>query len=124
MQVEHVNISVADARASAAFYERVFGWHSRWEGPALGGGRTIHVGTDESYLAVYEPPRTSGDEWRQQDDRTGLNHIGVVVDDPASIAERLDAEGVETFHHMAYEPGERFYFNDPDGIEIEVVSYA
>ncbi|MEC7669548.1 MAG: VOC family protein, partial [Pseudomonadota bacterium] len=27
-------------------------------------------------------------------------------------------------NHADYEPGKRFYFDTPDGIEIEVVSYA
>jgi len=33
------------------------------------------------------------------------------------------AEGLTPFSHGNYEPGRRFYFFDPDGIEYEVVSY-
>ena len=32
--------------------------------------------------------------------------------------------GLEPFGHDNYDPGERFYFFDWDGIEFEVVSYA
>ena len=27
-------------------------------------------------------------------------------------------------HHQDYEPGRRFYFDDPSGFEVEVVSYT
>jgi glyoxylase I family protein len=32
--------------------------------------------------------------------------------------------GLTPFSHGDYDPGRRFYFLDPDGIEYEVVSYA
>ena len=34
------------------------------------------------------------------------------------------ADGLTPFSHGDYEPGRRFYFLDPDGVEYEVVSYA
>ena len=33
------------------------------------------------------------------------------------------AAGLVPFNHGDYEPGRRFYFMDPDGIEYEIVSY-
>jgi glyoxylase I family protein len=56
--------------------------------------------------------------------RTGLNHIGVVVDDLTEIEKRVKAEGFEPHSHADYEPGKRFYFDGPEGVEIEVVSYG
>jgi catechol 2,3-dioxygenase-like lactoylglutathione lyase family enzyme len=53
-----------------------------------------------------------------------LNHIGLEVDDPDAIEARVIAAGLRPFGHADYEPGRRFYFLDPDGIEYEVVSYA
>ncbi len=53
----------------------------------------------------------------------GLNHIGVVVDDLKAAEARVVAEGFEPHSHADYEPGHRFYFDDADGIEFEVVSY-
>jgi len=32
--------------------------------------------------------------------------------------------GFKTHNHGDYEPGRRFYFNDHDGVEYEIVSYA
>ncbi|MEK7687259.1 MAG: VOC family protein, partial [Pseudomonadota bacterium] len=52
-----------------------------------------------------------------------LNHIGVEVDDLAAVEARVLAAGLRPFAHDDYDPGRRFYFLDPDGIEYEVVSY-
>ena len=53
-----------------------------------------------------------------------LNHVGVQVDDLDTIEMRVKAVGLVPFSHGDYEPGRRFYFLDPDGIEYEVVSYS
>ena len=53
-----------------------------------------------------------------------LNHIGVEVDDLDLTEARVSAAGLRPFSHGDYEPGRRFYFLDPDGIEYEIVSYA
>ena len=36
---------------------------------------------------------------------------------------RVVAAGLRPFGHDNYDPGRRFYFLDPDGIEYEIVSY-
>ena len=41
--LEHVNISVSDPHRTAAMLEKLTGWTRRWEGPAMNGGRTIHL---------------------------------------------------------------------------------
>ena len=52
-----------------------------------------------------------------------LNHIGVEVDSLDAVEAKVVAAGLTPFGHDNYEPGRRFYFLDPDGIEFEVVSY-
>jgi hypothetical protein len=54
----------------------------------------------------------------------GLNHIGVVVDDLDGVEARVKAEGFVPHSHANYEPGRRFYFDGPEELEIEVVSYG
>jgi len=95
-RIEHVNVTVSDPERAARLMAALFGWHERWRGPARNGGRTIHVGSDRHYLALY----TGGRVYSADDFTKGrpLNHID-------------------------YDPGRRFYFLDPDGIEYEVVSY-
>ena len=122
-RIEHVNVTVSDPERAAALMERVFDWRIRWQGPARDGGRTIHIGTDDHYLALY----TGRDVAYTADDFAKgrpLNHIGVQVDDLDATEARVLAAGLEPFNHGDYEPGRRFYFFDPDGIEYEVVSYS
>lgn len=123
-RLEHVNVTVADPDTSAALLCRLFGWRIRWQGPGMATGRTVHVGGDDSYVALF----TFGDAKPSAEEsyRTvaGLNHIAVVVDDLDATEARVKAEGLRTMNHADYEPGRRFYFDTPDGIEIEVVAYG
>jgi len=122
--LEHVNFTVPDPEATAAMLGRIFGWKIRWQGSAKNGGHTIHLGGDDTYLAIYRGPAAPqplpSDSYSM---RGGLNHIGVVVDDLAAVEDRVRAEGLAPHSHADYEPGRRFYFHDRDGIEYEVVAY-
>ena len=125
-RLEHVNITVADPKATAALFEDLFGWHTRWEGTAINGGHTVHVGTEDSYVAVYTGPEGGKDQTAADNSylmRGGLNHIGVVVSDLEATEAKVKAKGFETYSHADYEPGRRFYFNEENGVEIEVVCY-
>jgi catechol 2,3-dioxygenase-like lactoylglutathione lyase family enzyme len=121
-RIEHVNITVRDPERAAGLMQSLFGWRIRWKGPAAFGGYTIHVGSDEGYVALYTP---RGEALSEADFAKGrpLNHIGVEVDDLDATEEKVLAAGLKTFFHGDYDPGRRFYFLDPDGIEFEVVSY-
>ena len=123
MQLEHVNICVPDPKATAARLVDIFGWHVRWEGDARDNGFTVHVGDDDSYLALYAPAYELGPEPERYTRVAGLNHIGVVVNDLPATEVRMKAAGYEPHSHGDYEPGLRFYFDGPDGIEFEVVHY-
>ena len=126
--LEHVNITVADPKKTAAMLSDLFGWHTRWEGTVLNGaGYTVHVGTNDSYVAVYsgtDPAQTVLKADASYQTRGGLNHLGVVVDDLDAVEAKVKALGFAAHSHADYEPGRRFYFHDTDGIEIEVVSYT
>ena len=121
-RIEHVNVTVSDPDRAARLMAALFGWHVRWAGPARNGGRTIHVGSDDHYIALYTG---RGVAYTADSFAKGqpLNHIGVEVDDLATIEAKVVAEGLRPFGHDTYDPGRRFYFLDPDGIEYEVVSY-
>ena len=122
--LEHLNITVTDPHATAAWMERVFGWHIRWEGPAISDGYTVHVGDDDRYVALYTPGTPKAPAGSSYTHVGGFNHLAVVVDDLDAPEARIAAEGFTPKSHADYEPGRRFYFNDADGIEVEVVSYA
>ena len=126
-QLEHVNITVSDPKQTAAMLADIFGWKTRWEGAAMGGaGYTMHVGTDQSYIAIYsgaEPGQMVPKADASYETRGAMNHIGVVVNDLDAVEAKVKAMGLAPHSHANYEPGRRFYFHDADGVEIEVISY-
>ena len=128
-RVEHANITVRDPLATANTLVELFDWEIRWQGAATQGGFTVHVGSEDSYLALYTKGVTSVGS-PQDPDRSSydhplsLNHIGIVVDNLDPVESRIKKAGFKTFSHADYEPGERFYFHDNDGLEFEVISYG
>ena len=122
-RIEHVNVTVSDPERTSGLMRALFDWHVRWSGPAQNGGHTIHVGSNDHYVALYSKGDTAQVAETFAKGRP-LNHIGVEVDDLDATEARVVAAGLRPFSHADYEPGRRFYFLDPDGIEYEVVSYA
>ena len=121
--LEHVNVTVSDPQKTAKLLCDLFGWHIRWQGDSIDGGKTIHVGEEKSYVAVYTNPKAQSDASVSYYTKGGLNHIAMVVDDLDATEKKVLAQGFETVNHGDYEPGRRFYFHDHDGIEYEIVSY-
>lgn len=122
-RLEHVNILVRDARATSAVLQDLFGWRVRWEDQTEK-GYSVHLGGDDFYLALYTPTYTVPNEARPYGTWGGMNHIGVTVDDLDAAEARVKTAGYKVTMHGDYEPGRRFYFDGPDGVEYEVVSYA
>ena len=122
-RLEHANFTVSDPEATAAWMEKVFGWHVRWSGPAIDGGRSVHVGTDDAYVALYTPANPLEPKVPSYKVVGGLNHVAVVVGDINAAERAVKAAGFEPHSHADYEPGLRFYFHDSDNIEYEVVQY-
>ncbi|MCF2872845.1 VOC family protein [Octadecabacter sp. G9-8] len=123
--LEHVNVTVTDPDATAAVLADLFDWQVRWSGDATGNGRSVHVGGEGFYVALYTGPdgvplEAAHTSYRE---KAGLNHIGVVVDDLDAVETAVKAKGYETHSHADYEPGRRFYFKEENGVEIEVISY-
>ena len=121
-RLEHVNVTARNPQKVAALLVDLFDWKIRWEGPSALGGYTVHVGTDDAYLAVYS---RDFDDTPERAFRKGrpLNHIGIVVADLDAVEARVCDAGLKPFGHAEYDPGRRFYFLDFDGTEYEVVSY-
>jgi predicted enzyme related to lactoylglutathione lyase len=122
-RLEHVNVTVADPDAAAATLCGLFDWKIRWAGTALETGRSVHVGDDSTYVALFTHGGPEAPQQESHRTRGGLNHIGVVVDDIDATEARVRAAGFVPGDHADYEPGRRFYFVEANGIEIEVVSY-
>lgn len=124
MRLEHVNITVNDIEQSRRFYADLFGFTTRWEGHASGRAgpiKAVHMGTADIYVSLFE----AEDEGRAPADyaAAGLNHFALQVDALEPYRERLAEMGVTVHLDEHYEPGERIYFYDPSGVEIELVAY-
>ncbi|MEM6888387.1 MAG: VOC family protein [Pseudomonadota bacterium] len=124
VELEHANYTVSDAHRTADWMCKLFGWRIRWEGPTQDGGQSLHVGTEDTYLALYQPPQSPIERRSDYVSHVGLNHIGVVVDDVKAMEKAITDAGFTPHGHADYEPGRRFYFHDLDGIEYEVVQYG
>ena len=124
-RLEHINVTVADAEATASLLCDLFGWHVRWSGASIFDGHSVHVGEHNTYLALYNGPddaplTPTPNHFKQ---KAGLNHIGVVVPDLDAVEERVKELGYKPNSHADYEPGRRFYFTEENGLEIEVIQY-
>ncbi|MEM9795949.1 MAG: VOC family protein [Pseudomonadota bacterium] len=122
-RLEHLNVTVSDPDALAGTLCDRFDWKVRWSGAAMGGGRSVHVGNDDAYVALYRPGAPLDDKPAGYETPKAMNHLGLMVDDLDATEARVRAAGFVPRSHANYEPGRRFYFDAPDGIEIEVVSY-
>lgn len=121
--LEHVNLTVTDIDATAAWMCDLFGWHVRWKGDSIHGGQSLHVGSDTDYLALYTPARRPAKASESYFTVGGLNHIAVVVEDLAAMKKKVTDAGFTPGNFADYEPGQRFYFRDHDGVEFEIVQY-
>ena len=123
--VSHLGLTVRDANASAAWYQRVLGWQvlARREPPEVGTPRLLlRDPNGPSFVSLCEPGDRSGDRFDYR--RTGLDHLALEVPDEAELgrwAEHLDQLRVPHSPVREMGSGARFVsFEDPDGIQFEL----
>lgn len=121
--LEHVNFTVSDPLKTAELLCGLFHWKIRWQGKSIHDGFSVHVGGEGSYLALYNSSRSKDTDASPYFSYGGLNHIAVAVEDLDATESRVVAAGFTPHNYAEYEPGRRFYFNDSDDIEYEIVSY-
>ena len=123
-ELEYLNVTVKDIHATAKMLCGLFGWEVRWEGAPIHDSYSLHVESKTSCLALYTPPKTPTFVGAKYHSCAALNHIGIVVEGLDAVEPKVIARGYVPNSHQDYEPGRRYYFEDEDGIEIEVISYA
>ena len=123
--LEHINLTVTDPDKTAEMLRDLFGWKIRWSGDSIHNGRSVHVGNEDDYVALYSvgAPKTFSENEKYRL-AGAVNHLGIQVDDLSAAEQRILDFGIKTHSHQTYEPGIYFYFHDHDGVECEVVSYA
>ena len=95
-KIEHVNVTVTDPARAAHLMEALFDWRIRWRGPARDGGHTIHVGSNDHYIALYTG--RAGAASGSAGGGGPLNHIGVEVDDLDAAEFLADVDELNTAH--------------------------
>jgi hypothetical protein len=117
--LEHANLIVANLEQAIKFIQIAMpdfllrgegNWDTR---------RWVHIGTQESYLALVEPPAND-----QQSNLARLNHLGFVVPNATELAARLEKAGYKRgFPHTEDKFRIRDYFEDAAGQEYEFIQY-
>jgi catechol 2,3-dioxygenase-like lactoylglutathione lyase family enzyme len=123
VRLEHANLCVHDIDATIQFLRTAFPeFRVRRDTTDIDGSRWVHVGTDETYIALNQAKVGDGPRGIP---RTGvpLNHLAYEVDDVEALRRRLHAAGYQdnTSVPNAHPYRRRIYFYDPDGNEWEFV---
>jgi catechol 2,3-dioxygenase-like lactoylglutathione lyase family enzyme len=125
VRLDHANLSVRDLEGTIRFLQTALPeLRIRGEGRAWGGGRWVHVGNDDAYLALSEASAQPAEAWVPYSGKPGTNHLGFEVDDAEAVRARLRAAGYEdTTVPNAHPYRKRVYFHDADGNDWEFVQY-
>lgn len=125
VRLEHANLIVRDIDATIRFLQTAFPeFRMRFDGKDFGGNRWVHIGTDDSYIALTQSRIEPEQRWAPYAGVPGVNHLAYEVDDVQTLRERLKSAGYQDStvpNHHPYR--KRVYFYDPDGNDWEFVQY-
>ncbi|MBC8325439.1 MAG: VOC family protein [Verrucomicrobia subdivision 3 bacterium] len=124
-RLEHANLLVRDLDATLAFVQTAFPeFGIRYDGRDPDGTRWVHVGTDETYLALNQSTVEPAEPWEPYTGKPGVNHLAFEVADAEALRARMQAAGYEDSTVPNRHPHRvRVYFMDPDGNDWEFVQY-
>jgi catechol 2,3-dioxygenase-like lactoylglutathione lyase family enzyme len=125
-RLEHANLSVRDVEETLRFVACALpGFRVRGRGADCAGHAWVHVGDDESYLALLQASAEAAAPFVPYGGTPGLNHLGFEVDDVDAVRARLAAAGYrETSVPNAHPHRRRVYFEDAEGNDWEFVEYT
>jgi catechol 2,3-dioxygenase-like lactoylglutathione lyase family enzyme len=84
----------------------------------------VHVGNDETYVALHQAKREPAERFVPYTGRPGLNHLGFEVADVEALRARLRAAGyADSTVPNAHPHRKRVYFHDAEGNDWEFVEY-
>lgn len=125
IRMEHANLHVRDFSGAVRFLKAAFPeFRVRSESVGDDGLRWMHIGTDDTYIALNETHAGSEGIKQPYDAKPGVNHLGFEVDDVDALRQRLAAEGFRDSTYPNRHPyRKRVYFYDADGNDWEFVEY-
>ena len=125
MRLEHANLCVRDIERMIRFLQAAFPeFRLRGEGNSADGTRWVHVGTDETYIALGQSRLEPAQDWIPYEGLPGVNHVAYEVDDVEALRKRMLAAGYrESTPPNGHPYRKRIYFYDPEGNDWEFVQY-
>jgi glyoxylase I family protein len=120
--ISHLDLSVSDVEASAAWYERVLGLH-RVRRSDLPGRTMIVLLHRPSGLIIGLNQHDDMQEGRFDERRSGLDHVGFTVSERADLdvwQARLAELEVAHSPVADVDAGAALVFRDPDNIQLEM----
>ncbi len=125
IHLEHANLGVHDIDAMIGYLRTAFPeFRVRHDDTGADGRRWVHVGTDDTYLALNQADSDRPPPGHPYQGRPGMNHLGFVVDDVDALRSRMLAAGYEESTIPNSHPyRKRVYFYDPEGNDWEFVQY-
>jgi catechol 2,3-dioxygenase-like lactoylglutathione lyase family enzyme len=125
IRLDHANLAVRDVDEAIRFLQTAFPeFQVRGQGRSWQGGRWVHLGTHEVYLALFEAGEAPAEAWKPYAGKPGLNHLAFEVDDAEAVRARLAAAGYEdSTVPNAHPHRRRVYFHDREGNDWEFVQY-
>ena len=125
VRLEHANLIVRDIDATILFLRTAFPeYRIRFDGTNPRGGRWVHIGTDDCYIALTQATAEPEQRWTPYVGLPGVNHLAFEVDDIVSLRERLKSAGYQDSTVPNNHPyRKRVYFHDRDGNDWEFVQY-
>jgi catechol 2,3-dioxygenase-like lactoylglutathione lyase family enzyme len=123
--MEHANLCVRDVDVMLRFLQTAFPeFWVRHDATGTDGVRWVHIGTDETYIALQASRREPTESLSPYSGAPGVNHLGYEVDDVEALRSRLRAAGYtdSTFPNR-HPHRKRVYFFDPEGNDWEFVQY-
>jgi glyoxylase I family protein len=126
--IQHVALTVTDVEASVRWYQQVLGLDRVTELPHEGGFGVL-LATPDLRVFVVLHHHDANDRQRFSEVRTGLDHLGFLVED---LAELTRWRAWFTAHDVTQSPitpledfdGSVLVFRDPDGIQLELYAPA
>lgn len=124
IRLEHANMNVRNINDTVRFLIAALPeFQIRREGQNEG-QRWMHIGTDDTYIALHESTDEPTEKWVPYAGKPGINHLGYEVDDVDAVRARLSGAGFRDSTYPNNHPHrKRVYFYDADGNDWEFVQY-
>jgi catechol 2,3-dioxygenase-like lactoylglutathione lyase family enzyme len=125
VRLEHADLYVRDIDAMIRFLRTAFPeFRIRFDGKDSSGRRWVHVGTDDTYIALNQSSVEPEERRTPYAGIPGVNHLAFEVDDVDALRARLKSAGYEDTTPATNPPFRtRVYFYDPDRNDWEFTQY-